>query len=147
MLFSPPRGGKKRNLTSIIKAKSVLLKCCFSFCSKTKEIRARESAATVKSKIEDGNIKLLLCLLSSDDRHDTNQQQKRCNCRCIANQTRSTSRASDRKPLPPPLDRGALQMSEAELIAAVKSFSAGSTGESNGIRPQHIFNLISNKEV
>ena len=52
-----------------------------------------------------------------------------------------------RIPLPSPRVYNALQVTETELIAAIKSFSAGSVGGPGGIRPQHILDLTNNLEA
>jgi hypothetical protein len=72
MLLAPPRGGKKRNLSSILKARSVTDHLPDPILRTTKQRSAKSDlaslAANVTSKIEDGNIKAALRLLSSDDR-------------------------------------------------------------------------------
>ena len=72
MLLVPAIGGKKRNLTSILRARSVtdyhpdpVLRVTKQRTTKTK---LSSLAAYVTSKIEDGNIKAALRILSSDDR-------------------------------------------------------------------------------
>ena len=55
--------------------------------------------------------------------------------------------ATDRMPLPSPQVYNALQVTETELIAAIKSFPAGSAGGPDGIRPQHILDLTNNQEA
>ena len=146
MLLAPARGGKKRNLTSILKARSVtdhlpdpVLRVTKQRTTKT-ELSSLE--ANVTSKIEDGNIKAALRILSSDDRPATDN-----NATVIALRARHPPMATDRMPLPSPQVYNALQVTETELIAAIKSFPAGSAGGPDGIRPQHILDLTNNQEA
>jgi hypothetical protein len=146
MLLAPPRGGKKRNLSSILKARSVTDHLPDPILRTTKQRSAKSDlaslAANVTSKIEDGNIKAALRLLSSDDRPASDNDAT-----IAALQARHPPAAPDRKPLPPSRDYNALQVTEAELIAAIKSFPAGSAGGPDGIRPQHILDLTNNREA
>jgi hypothetical protein len=146
MLLAPPRGGKKHNLTSLLKARSIT----DDMLDVTARLHVKRNTksefdlmvAAVKSKIEDGNIKSALRLLSSEDKRATDDDST-----IAALQAIHPSAASDKMLLPPPRDFIALQVSEADLIAAVRSFPAGSAGGPDGIRPQHILDLINNKEA
>ena len=94
------------------------------------------------SKIEDRNIKAALQILSSDDRPATDN-----NATVIALRARHPPMTTDRMPLPSPQVYNALQVTETELIAAIKSFPAGSAGGPDGIRLQHILDLTNNQEA
>ena len=48
-----------------------------------------------------------------------------------------------RLPLVPSPSKIYLQVSEQEIQHAIKSFPTGSAGEPDGLRPQHIANLLS----
>ena len=70
-LLAPPRGGKKHNLTTIIKSRLVTdnYNTAIEKICKTQVKNGQASlAATVKAKIEDRNIKAALRLLSSADK-------------------------------------------------------------------------------
>ena len=99
-------------------------------------------AANVTSKIEDENVKAALQILSLDDRPVTDNDAT-----IVALRARHPLMATDRMPLPSPRVYNALQVTETELIAAVKSFSAGSVGGPDGIQPQHILDLTNNQEA
>ena len=58
-----------------------------------------------------------------------------------------SSAAPDRQPSPVPRDFAELQVTEAEVIAVIRSFPAGSADGPDGIRPQHILDLASKKEM
>ena len=98
MLLAPARGGKKRNLTSILKARSVNDHLSYPVLRVTKQRTTKtelsSSAANVTSKIEDGNIKAALRILSSDDRPATDNDAT-----IVALQARHPPMATDRMPL------------------------------------------------
>ena len=143
MLLAPARGGKKRNLTSILKARSVTNHLPDPVLRVTKQRTTKTElsslAANVTSKIEYGNIKATVRIISSNDRPATAN-----NATIVALRARHPPIATDRMPLPSPQVYNALQVTETELIAAIKSFPAGSAGGPDGIRPQHIIDLTNN---
>ena len=144
MLLAPPRGGKKQNLTNIIKSRSAKddIGVTRPHNKRVKKTKDASLAASVTSKIEDGNIKAALRLLSSEDKPADDNEAT-----ITALKARHLHAAIDRKPSPPPRDYSALHVSEAEVVAAVKSFPAGSAGGPDGIRPQHILDLVNNREA
>jgi len=50
-----------------------------------------------------------------------------------------------REPAPDP--QPAVQLSETELLRAVRSFPAGSAGGPDGVRPQHILEMVNCREA
>ena len=93
----------------------------------------------ITAKINDGNIKSALRLLLSDDKLAENNDDTYTKL-----QERHPVAAKDRRPppAPSPLDI-CLQVSEQEVKHAVKSFPLGSAGGPDGLRPQHITDLVS----
>jgi len=98
-------------------------------------------AAAVTAKIEDGNIKAAVRILCSEEKPATDTD---------ATYTKLLERhpapPRDRKPAPPPDDVTAVQVSEAEVLLAIRTFPAGSLGGPDGIRPQHILDLVACQE-
>jgi hypothetical protein len=98
-------------------------------------------SAAVTAKVEDGNIKAAIRMLCSDEKPATDVKA-------------SYEKLLERHP-DPPLDRGptqspddipAIQVSEAEVMSAIRSFPAGSSGGPDGVRPQHIMDLVNCQE-
>ena len=51
------------------------------------------------------------------------------------------------RPSTNPAEKPALQVSEISVLKAVRSFPAGSAGGSDGIRPQHLLELVQSKKM
>ena len=93
----------------------------------------------ITAKINDGNIKSALRLLLSDDKLAENNDDTYTKL-----QERHPAAAKDRRPPPAPSPSDiCLQVSEQEVKHAVKSFPPGSAGGPDGLRPQHITDLVS----
>ena len=91
--------------------------------------------------MEGSNIRAAIRLLCSDDKPVTDVEA-------------TYGRLFEHHP-EPPIDRGqvespdditATQVSEADVLSAIRTFPAGSSGGPDGIRPQHILNLINCRE-
>ena len=91
------------------------------------------------SKLEEGNFKAAIRLICSDDRPATDSQET-----LAALQAKHPPSAPDRRaPCNPDLARfDAIQMSDTDIINAVRSFPAGSAGGPDGITPQHLKDLL-----
>jgi hypothetical protein len=145
MLVAPPRGGKKHNLTATLKKRLAT----DDYTSSTIRIRKtcvksdmEALAATVSSKIDDGNIKAALRILTSEDKQAIVNEDT-----IKALHTKHPAAAAGRRPSPIPNDYAALQVTETVVQAVIKSFPAGSAGGPDGIRPQHIMDMINNTET
>ena len=93
----------------------------------------------ITAKIKDGNIKSALRVLLSDDKLAENNDDTYTKL-----QERHPAAAKDRRPPPAPSPSDiCLQVSEQEVKHAVKSFPPGSAGGPDGLRPQHITDLVS----
>ena len=126
MLLTPPKRGKKHNLTTVIKSglvtdnyKTAIKKVC--------KIPVKNDlaslAASVKAKVEDGNIKAALRLLFSEDK-----PAEYNDITISALKARHPQAASDRKVSPSPQEYIALRVSEDAVKIVIRSFSAGSSG-------------------
>lgn len=144
ILGIPPKSGAKASICSIIKARlnSALSTPVGHHITTQRKAKDSALASAVSSKIEDGNIKAALRLICSDD--------KPADCSetvFAALQSKHPSSASDSQLIPNPSrgDFTSLQVTESSVLKALKSFPAGSSGGPDGLRPQHLVDLVSCK--
>ena len=102
---------------------------------------AAQLAAAIMAKVEDGNIKAAIRILTSEEKPaaDTDATFAKL-------QERHPAAPANRSPPPDPKDMTAIQMTEAEVQKIIRSFPAGSSGGPDGVRPQHILDLINCRE-
>ena len=102
---------------------------------------AAQLAAAIMAKVEDGNIKAAIRILTSEEKPaaDTDATFAKL-------QERHPTAPVNRSPPPDPNNSTAIQMTEAEVQKIIRSFPAGSSGGPDGIRPQHILDLINCRE-
>ena len=146
VLQKPDRTGRRHNLASIIKKRTEGPNSLDKQAIKRVAVRKPRNddellAAAVTAKVEDGNIKAAVRLLCSEERP--------------AVDTAATFlKLLERHPAPPagrclakdPISTTPLQVTEARVLQAIRSFPAGSSGGPDGIRPQHILDLVSCQE-
>jgi hypothetical protein len=147
MLLAPPRAGRRHNLVNILKKRSAdnLLESppvshAQSYFRSKDESSAL--AAAVRSKLEDGNIKAAVRILCSDDKPAPNDQAT-----LDALRRRHPAAPADRRNLPNPSAYPAMQTTERDVIKAIRSFPAGSSAGPDGLRPQHLLDLINCQEA
>ena len=151
ILIKPDRGGKQHNLENTTKKRT-----CEAFHPTTtphqttdhhpRKGSSNKSAETilaeaVMERIEDGNLKGAIRLLCTEDKPAPNNKSTLTQL-----QLRHPSAPHDRRDIPPPATFIPLQVSENDVIHAICSFPAGSAGGPDGIRPQHILDLVNCKE-
>ena len=144
ILRKPARTGKRHNLASLIKKRTIAGEVglnedlLISSSLNNKKKNADEMlAAVVTTKVEDGNIKAAIRILCSEEKPATDVQA-------------TFEKLLERHPEPPinrglapsPEDVSAIQVSEAEVMSSIRSFPAGSSGGPDGVRPQHILDLV-----
>ena len=145
VLAQPTRGGKRHNLGSIIKKRTVE-PCTTQYemgNHKTKPTDAATLLANaVSAKIEDGNIRAAIRIMCSEDKPAPTTDS-------VYTQLvdKHPAPPSDRGSVPDPHPTEAVQMSEEEVIRAVRSFPPGSAGGPDGVRPQHILEMVSCREA
>ena len=150
MLRAPPRAGRRHNLASVLNKRSVFSTQTASLPPQQtadhqprKKMSGDQSLATaVMSKIEDGNIKAAIRIITSGDSpavDNDNTYQSLCD--------RHPQAPVDKNPSPDPDKFSAVQFTEEDVLAAISSFPAGSAGGPDGVRPQHLRDLTSNKET
>jgi len=99
-------------------------------------------AAAIRSKIEDGNIRGAARIICSDEKPAENDDAT-----LEALRERHPPAATDYRCPPNATLFTAVQMSESDITRAIRSFPAGSSGGPDGLRPQHLLDLISCKEA
>ena len=144
ILCKSTRTGKRHNLASIIKKRTIAGdvdlnddKPLSSVSHKNKKNAGEMLAAAVTAKVEDGNIKAAIRLMCSEEKPATDVKA-------------TYEKLLERHPRPPlnrkqahsPDDISAIQVSEYEVMSAIRSFPAGSLGGPDGVRPQHIMDLV-----
>jgi len=144
-LVKPSRGGKSRNLTTAIVKQIRQYELCadpepsnFTPALRTTPTKTNDEAiaAMASAKLEDGDVKGAVRLLCSDDKLAVADEVTFAELGRL-----HPSVPTDRRPAPstvaPPL-----QVSPAAVIAAIKSFPNGSAAGPDGLRPQHIKDLL-----
>jgi hypothetical protein len=93
-------------------------------------------ATAVASKIEAGNLRAAVRILCSDEK-----PAEYSDATFTALQDKHPSRPVDSRPAAAPLP-DSLQMDAREVIRAIRSFPSGSAGGQDGLRPQHLRDLL-----
>ena len=142
ILSIPKRGGARHNLSNTFKTRVILFPENINVDSNNMTSHERKIsdtskwlAASVSSKIEDGNFKAAVQMLCSEDK------PARVNDETVV--------ALRLKHPPPPMDRKKvtdpntddfqpLVVSEMEVRSAIQSFPTGSAEGPDGLRPQHL---------
>jgi hypothetical protein len=99
-------------------------------------------AAAVTAKIEDGNIKAAVRIISSEEKPAPDTDAT-----FIKLRDKHPIASTSGDPVPAPSTLRALQVTEDDVQRAVRSFPAGSSGGPDGIRPQHVVDLINSREA
>jgi hypothetical protein len=146
ILQKPDRTGRRHNLASVIKKRTV--GTCPMELQVVKRMPYRKSrnddgllAAAVTAKVEDGNIKAAIRLLCSEEK-----PAKDTAATFLKLMERHPAPPVERCPAADPISTTALQVTEALVLKAIRSFPAGSSGGPDGIRPPHILDLVSSQE-
>ncbi|ESO04527.1 hypothetical protein HELRODRAFT_172175 [Helobdella robusta] len=143
------RGGRRHNPTGLINQRidnfggqSVeKMADCLEFVNKLENKKSAESKliSSVKSKIEKGNIKNAMQLLSSTD--------------TVAPDTEETIRAlkskhptaPNNKQQSPSKESSSLCVTSQQVLVCLKTFPKGTSGGSDGLTPEHLKDLTSSK--
>ena len=147
----PGRGGKSRNLTSLVKRQIEAFDSGASGFDtpRASDIPVRKHAATRKGvseaeqvarrasvKLEEGDVKGAIRLLSSRDTLAPATQATLTSLRSLHPPV-----PLDRRPAPTTLT-APLQATPQAVLAAITSFPHGSAGGPDGLRPQHLKDLL-----
>ena len=98
-------------------------------------------AAVVTAKIEDGNLRAAIRLLCSDEKMAVDSQS---NLEKL--QEKHPPAAVDRRPVPRPDPALSLQVTTGDVLKCLRSFPAGSSAGPDGLRPNHLLDLVNCKE-
>ena len=96
----------------------------------------------VRSKLEDGNIRGGVHIICSDEKPAVSNVAT-----LKALRERHPPALADFAAVPDPSAFSAMSVTKREVSSAIRSFPAGSAGGPDGIRPQHILDLITCKEA
>jgi hypothetical protein len=142
ILRKPARTGTRHNLASIIKKRTEETGSGEQpRTAYTAPYRKRDAtdllAAAVTAKVEDGNLKAAIRILCSEEKPATDIDA-------------TYAKLIERHPVPPnnripALDQDditAIQVSEVDVMHAIRTFPAGSSGGPDGLRPQHVLDLV-----
>src|SRR6218665_1584282 len=99
-------------------------------------------AATVSAQIEEGNIRAATQILCSGDAPAPTD-----NITFEELRSKHPSPPSDRTPMPNPSSSAkAFQTAEAMVFDQIRHFPPGSSGGPDGLKPQHILEMITTKD-
>jgi hypothetical protein len=98
-------------------------------------------ADAIAAKLEDGNIRAAVRLLMSDDKPADDSVDT-----LVKLHEKHPTAPSDRQ-FPVATTEANLCVDENDVIRAARSFPAGSSGGPDGFRPQHLVDLINNREA
>ena len=98
--------------------------------------------AAISTKLEEGNITAAVRILSSDDSSADFSSSNLDRLR-----GKHPSEHAGARPSANPAENPALQVFEIAILIAVRSFPAGPAGGPDGIRPQHLLELVQSKEM
>ena len=91
----------------------------------------------MRAKLEDGNVKAAVRIISSDEKPAPDDAATLNSLR-----QRHPPAPADRREVPELSTCAAVQVLETDVIKAIQSFPAGSSADPDGIRPQHLLDLI-----
>ena len=98
-------------------------------------------AAAVTSKIEEGNLRAAVRILCSDERPAVPSLETIAKLR-----SKHFVKAADERE-PPPLEQSSLTVDKNEVLRAIRSFPNGSSGGTDGFRPQFLKDLVNCHEI
>ena len=144
MLLAPARAGRRHNVANTLKKRSIAADGPTAVSTAGVWIPPRSSrdeattlATAVRAKIEDGNIRAAARILCSDERPAAVD-----GATLDALRKRHPPAPSDYSSPPEPTEYSAIQVTEADVTRAIRSFPAGSSGGPDGLRPQHLVDMF-----
>jgi len=150
VLYPPKRGGKRHNLSQIIKRRISSFAAGNSDSDATNDspsVQQRKHSSTtlsqaVSAKLEDGNVRAAVRILMSQDSPAVPSPES---LKALAEKHPPAS--SNLSELPVPQSEQCLSVDEAKVRRAVLSFPAGSAGGPDSLRPQHIRDMLMCQEA
>ena len=146
LLTKPPRAGKKHNIANqIIKRcgtnRDNLVPSSNSGTDPPRTFRGGDIGSLVASKIEDGNLRAAVRILISDESLAPFTMDTATKL-----QAKHPQANPNRGSIAFPIDFAPLRISEADVKTAMSSFPAGSAGGPDGLRPNHMSQLLKLKD-
>ena len=141
-LRAPSQGGKRRSLAAVINAQikhedmSLSTRLITKSSSSKKPLSVDYLAAKVLAKLE-RDFKGAVRLACSEDTF-----AERSDVTYTVLREKHPAPPLDSSIPPPPTQARGLHISEPEIVKAILSFPCGSAGGSNGLRPQHLKDMI-----
>ena len=151
ILKQPKRSGRRRNMANVVKKRIVDREFQRTDAGEEQdeEYEGKSSSArdlflaAVNSKLEDGNIRAATRILCSQD-HPVKATPD--TFAAMQEKHPSDKWSSKLMDLPCVTHTVPYQASEKEVADAVRSFPAGSASGPDGLRPQHLLDLLNNQE-
>jgi len=142
ILLPPKRAGKRHNLASVIRSRISGFApehhpVQTAGCSRRPVSSSALLSQIITSKLEDGNIKAAVRILNSDENPSTPSEQTWTK---LKDKHPAASKPLDG--LPCPTQFASISVSELDVRRAALSFPTGSAGGPDGLRPQHIRDLL-----
>src|SRR6218665_780341 len=152
ILGQPPRAGKRRNMTTVIKARvegwtkgSEMADAKLDSSTGARRQRSQEEKmlAAIGSKLEDGNIRAAIRILCDGGNLAIPDGD---NLALLKEKHPANADPDALTRLPDPSVIGAWQVSVDEVLEAVRTFPNGSAGGPDGFRPVHLLELVGSGE-
>ena len=150
ILVAPKRGGRRHNVASNIRKRvadfasnsctNVTPEKKGSFRSKPRNPTQFLSQA-VAAKLEDGNLKAAIRILVSDEAYAAPSTEGLAKLRL-----KHPPATMDASTMPVPQSDSSLSVGEPDVRKAIMSFPAGSSAGPDGLRPQHLKDMINCQE-
>lgn len=141
ILQPPKRGGKRHNLTSVLKKRiqsfsGTVAPICEVPTQRRKSDTETQLAQAVASKLEDGNLRAAIRILCSDDAPVIPSDES------LAQLQAKHPAATSMDPALSSTNLACLSVTEDDVRGAIQSFPAGSSGGPDGLRPQHLKDVL-----
>src|SRR6218665_2979111 len=152
ILGQPPRAGKRRNMTTVIKARvegwtkgseMVDIKLDSSTGARLQRSQGEMRLAAIGSKLEDGNIRAAIRILCDGGKLAIPDED---NPALLKEKHPANADPDALMRLPDPSVIGAWQVSVDEVLEAVRTFPNGSAGGPDGFRSVHLLKLVGSGE-
>jgi len=143
VLHPPKRGGKRHNLSKIIKQRISSFTVgqadsdSANFSAKQPKRSSSTLSQAISAKLEDGNVRATVRLLMSGDSPAVPSLES-----LKALGEKHPPASSDLTDLITPQPDRCLSVDESEVRKAILSFPSGSAGGPDGLRPQHIRDML-----
>jgi len=150
VLHPPKRGGKRHRLSTTVKhriatftaGRSVTDSVGYTHAGQQQVNSTATVSQAVSAKLEDGNVRAAIRILMSDDSPAVPSPES-----FNALSEKHPAASSNLTELPAPRTDQCLSVDESEVRRAVLSFPAGSAAGPDGLRPQHIRDMLLCREA